>query len=284
MARRADELANGGATDGGTDDGSSDGTSEMLATSFPLVEIIKGDGNLWWGAATNKAIKSCLESKCDYVILLNDDCLLLETTLDQLVQRANEYPDTVICPVVTDVNNPAEVWWAGSSWGAHKYLPFFWLMRQRFKHRSPSTLLPKTPYSLGHKLTPILREYRRASSVAIDASLKPLMQDHLLNLEKDLRNAGYKGEFLISTSAGGCAQVKDIVERPIHAAKSGPAQAPVAARMFGNLEKAGTNYIVCDSGGTTFDVGLITNNELRYSRDTWLGGDWIGHIFYFYIN
>ena len=139
-------------------------------------------------------------------------------------------------------------------------------------------LLPKTPYSLGHKLTPILREYRRASSVAIDASLKPLMQDHLLNLEKDLRNAGYKGEFLISTSAGGCAQVKDIVERPIHAAKSGPAQAPVAARMFGNLEKAGTNYIVCDSGGTTFDVGLITNNELRYSRDTWLGGDWIGHI------
>lgn len=129
------------------DDGSSDGTSEMLATSFPLVEVIKGDGSLWWGAATNKAIKSCLESKCDYVILLNDDCLLLETTLDQLVQRANEYPDTVICPVVTDVNNPAEVWWAGSSWGAHKYLPFFWLMRQRFKHRSPSTLLPKTPYN-----------------------------------------------------------------------------------------------------------------------------------------
>ncbi len=139
-------------------------------------------------------------------------------------------------------------------------------------------LLPKTPYSLGHKLTPILREYRRASSVAIDASLKPLMQDHLLNLEKDLRKAGYKGEFLISTSAGGCAQVRDIVERPIHAAKSGPAQAPVAARMFGSLEKAGSNYIVCDSGGTTFDVGLITNNELRYSRDTWLGGDWIGHI------
>jgi len=139
-------------------------------------------------------------------------------------------------------------------------------------------LLPKIPYSLGHKLTPILREYRRASSVAIDASLKPLMQNHLLNLDKDLRNAGYRGEFLISNSAGGCSQVKDIVERPIHAAKSGPAQAPVAARMFGNLEKAGSNYIVCDSGGTTFDVGLITNNELRYSRDTWLGGDWVGHI------
>ena len=139
-------------------------------------------------------------------------------------------------------------------------------------------ILPKIPYSLGHKLTPILREYRRASSVAIDASLKPLMQDHLINLEKDLKKAGYRGEFLISTSAGGCAQVKDIVEYPIHTAKSGPAQAPVAARMFGNLEKAGSNYIVCDTGGTTFDVGLITNNKLRYSRDTWLGGDWIGHI------
>src|SRR5689334_4207392 len=35
---------------------------------------------------------------------------------------------------------------------------------------------PGIPYTLSHRLNPIIREYRRASSTAIDASLKPLMQ------------------------------------------------------------------------------------------------------------
>ncbi|MFM7779435.1 MAG: hydantoinase/oxoprolinase N-terminal domain-containing protein, partial [Alphaproteobacteria bacterium] len=40
-------------------------------------------------------------------------------------------------------------------------------------------MLPGIPYTLSHQLVPILREYRRASATAIDASLKPLMQKHL---------------------------------------------------------------------------------------------------------
>ena len=36
--------------------------------------------------------------------------------------------------------------------------------------------LPGVPYTLSSRLNPIIREYRRASSAAIDASLKPLMQ------------------------------------------------------------------------------------------------------------
>ena len=46
--------------------------------------------------------------------------------------------------------------------------------------------LPGVPYTLSSEINPILREYRRASSTAIDASLKPLMQEYLLTLEKDL--------------------------------------------------------------------------------------------------
>jgi len=39
--------------------------------------------------------------------------------------------------------------------------------------------LPGIPYTLSSQLNPIIREYRRASSAVIDASLKPLMQRHL---------------------------------------------------------------------------------------------------------
>ena len=47
--------------------------------------------------------------------------------------------------------------------------------------------LPGVPYTLSHRLNPIIREYRRASSTAIDASLKPLMQRHLDEMAVDLR-------------------------------------------------------------------------------------------------
>src|SRR5262245_26762562 len=46
--------------------------------------------------------------------------------------------------------------------------------------------LPGVPYTLSHALNPTLREYRRASSTAIDASLKPLMTEYLGNLERAL--------------------------------------------------------------------------------------------------
>jgi len=35
---------------------------------------------------------------------------------------------------------------------------------------------------------------------------------------------------------------------------------------------------VCDTGGTTFDVGLVSGGEVNSTPETWLGGRWIGHI------
>ena len=92
--------------------------------------------------------------------------------------------------------------------------------------------LPGVPYTLSHRLIPIVREYRRASATAIDASLKPLMQAHLRDMEDDLRASGCRGEILVSTSVGGCMHVDELVERPIHTVKSGPAMAPVAALTY----------------------------------------------------
>ncbi len=139
-------------------------------------------------------------------------------------------------------------------------------------------LLPGIPYTLSHQLVPIVREYRRASATAIDASLKPLMQRHLRGLESDLRAEGYDGEILISTSVGGIMRVDEVVDAPIHTAKSGPAMAPIAGRTYSGVEQLGDNVIVCDTGGTTFDVGLVRDGRLVFNRDTWLGGQWTGNL------
>jgi N-methylhydantoinase A len=139
-------------------------------------------------------------------------------------------------------------------------------------------LLPGVPYTLSHQLLPIMREYRRASATAIDASLKPLMQKHFREMEADLRQAGHSGDLLVSTSVGGCMSIAEVTERPIHILKSGPAMAPVAALYYAELEGLNRNVIVADTGGTTFDVGLVRDSALVYTRDTWLGPRFVGEL------
>lgn len=139
-------------------------------------------------------------------------------------------------------------------------------------------LVPDIPFTLSHELNPILREYRRSSSVAIDASLKPLMQKHLLDLQSDLRAEGYAGEILVSTTIGGCLDIDSVVEHPIHTVRSGPAMGPVAGRRYSSLEGRDDSVLVVDTGGTTFDVSLVRDGHIAVTQDTWIGERFTGHM------
>jgi len=138
-------------------------------------------------------------------------------------------------------------------------------------------ILPGIPYTLSHQLNPIIREYPRTSSTAIDASLKPLMQRHLTEFESDLRAANYQGEILVSACSGGVMHVKDVVEKPIYTVKSGPAMAPLAGIAYAEAEGEGNDVIIVDTGGTTFDVSMVRAGQIKFTRETWLLGEWIGH-------
>ncbi|MFT4583303.1 MAG: N-methylhydantoinase A [Gammaproteobacteria bacterium] len=141
-----------------------------------------------------------------------------------------------------------------------------------------SSELPGVPYTLSHKLNPILREYRRGSSAAIDASLKPLMQTHLRDLQSDLRQEGYVGEILISTTIGGCLDIDTVIDRPIHTVRSGPAMGPVAGRRYAELEGKVGSVLVVDTGGTTFDVSLVRDGAIAITQETWIGERFTGHM------
>src|SRR5438552_19102028 len=55
---------------------------------------------------------------------------------------------------------------------------------------------------------------------------------------------------------------------------------PVGALTYGRAEDGlgADDLIVCDTGGTTFDVGLVSGGEINYAAETWLGGRWTGQI------
>ena len=138
--------------------------------------------------------------------------------------------------------------------------------------------LPGVPYTLSHALNPTLREYRRASSAAIDASLKPLMTSYLRGLEDRLRGSGFAGRLLMVTSSGGVVDTADMASSPIHSVNSGPAMAPIAGRHYAALDGHSENAVVADTGGTSYDVALVRRGRIPVTRETWLGLEYEGHI------
>jgi N-methylhydantoinase A len=140
---------------------------------------------------------------------------------------------------------------------------------------------PHVRYTLSSLLNPVIREYRRASGTVIDASLKKLMNTYLSDLEADLAACGFRGDLFIATSYGGAWSVAEIQDRPIYTIGSGPSMAPVSAIAIAQTQcsPADAPYLlVCDTGGTTFDVSLVRAGEIQYSDETWLNGRWTGHI------
>jgi len=140
------------------------------------------------------------------------------------------------------------------------------------------THLPDVPYTLSNVLNPILREYRRASSACIDASLKPLMSHYLGGLSKRLKQAGFRGRLLMLTSKGGVMDFEDLAAAPIHAIGSGPSMAPIAGRHYAQFDINTNTAIVADTGGTTYDVSLVRKGAIPMTPETWIGQRYRGHI------
>jgi len=135
---------------------------------------------------------------------------------------------------------------------------------------------PGIPYSLSHKVNPCIREYRRFSSTAIDASLKPLVSSYVTQLEKRLEAIGYKGQLSLLTSSGGVVSAEEFVRKPIFSVDCGPALAPSAGRLIAETDLGIDNIITTDMGGTSFDVACITGGEIAVSRETEVGGYMLG--------
>lgn len=138
--------------------------------------------------------------------------------------------------------------------------------------------LPGLAVTLSHRVNPSLREYRRASATCIDASLKPLMGSYLANLEGRLQAAGFKGRLLFVASTGGVLDAADVAQAPIHSLNSGPAMAPVAGRHFAKADAGSDIAIVADTGGTSYDVSLVRGDRIPWTRETWLGDPYFGHM------
>ena len=86
-----------------TDDGSTDGTSEAVNEHFPKVNVIRGDGNLYWSRGMYKAWKEALKGNYDFYLWLNDDVELYPDFLSELMEcHALAHEQSIISGIIED--------------------------------------------------------------------------------------------------------------------------------------------------------------------------------------
>lgn len=78
------------------DDGSTDGTSEALQENYPCITVLKGDGTLWWTGAIELGMRYAIGRGSDFIIWLNDDCLIGKECIENLVDFTRRYPNSIV--------------------------------------------------------------------------------------------------------------------------------------------------------------------------------------------
>ncbi len=91
------------------DDGSTDGTGDAVKQNFPSVNILKGDGTLYWNGGMRFAFYEALKNEYDYYLWLNDDTFLHSDAIKLLLETANDIKrqksrDVIVTGTIKDID------------------------------------------------------------------------------------------------------------------------------------------------------------------------------------
>jgi N-methylhydantoinase A/oxoprolinase/acetone carboxylase beta subunit len=203
--------------------------ASRLGKPFPIVprELVRG-------------IPERIDVEGDVVVPLTDDTVLV--AIDSLVEA--DVDSIAVCLLWSFVNDSHER-----------------RIRELLRERAPHVFA-----SFSHELAPVMGEYERAATTAVNAYVGPKVVGYLEALQQRLRDSGLRHPLLVMQASGGLTSVSEAAGRPITTLDSGPTGGVLGCSYLGRLY--GEDNIVCtDVGGTSFDVGVIANGEVPIDTD-----------------
>jgi N-methylhydantoinase A len=116
------------------------------------------------------------------------------------------------------------------------------------------------PCSLSSEVSPLAKEFARASTTVIDVCMKMIYGAYTERLDAGLRDLGFAGELNYANCAAHLLAADVAMQRPFEIVFAGPAAGTVASAHFGSLIGRG-NLLCADIGGTTCDISMVTNGK-----------------------
>jgi N-methylhydantoinase A len=130
--------------------------------------------------------------------------------------------------------------------------------------------LPGIYYCISSEIMPEIFEHERGSTTMINTCLGPVVSEYLYTLVKNLEKLGFKGDVLVAHSGGGVMTAKSIAYYASRIANSGPSAGAVAGSYIAKDLCGFKNSIHLDMGGTSADVSLMSNGNMRITNDWWI--------------
>ncbi len=123
------------------DDGSTDGTSDAVRKTFPGVELILGDGNLWCSGAANLGVTRALTYDPAFILLINDDTVFDSEFLINMVMTAEKFEKSVVGGLLLLWDQPHRVFQVAPRWDT-------WFGGWRHLEKQTVWTVPQDPFEV----------------------------------------------------------------------------------------------------------------------------------------
>ncbi len=124
----------------------------------------------------------------------------------------------------------------------------------------PEDYLGSMPITLSSNVSPKSGEYTRAITTIVNAYIHGIMAEELNKLGNELRDGGYEKPLVLVHNTGGMKKMSRTKAVLTH--NAGPVAGLHGALTLGSLY-GWKDIIFTDMGGTSFDIGVITNGRLQ---------------------
>jgi len=126
--------------------------------------------------------------------------------------------------------------------------------------------LPEAHVSLSHEVSPLWREYERASTTIVDAFIKPVVSRYVQGVGRVLDERMAAKHWNLLASNGGYLSAEQAQRRPAGLLISGLAGGVIGGRYYAELARIPRAFTL-DIGGTSTDIGLILETGQQYATE-----------------
>ncbi|MDS9471466.1 hydantoinase/oxoprolinase family protein [Sporosarcina pasteurii] len=118
-------------------------------------------------------------------------------------------------------------------------------------------------------ILPEIFETDRMSTAIVNAVLGPTVSNYIKRLEGEMEALGYEGDILVLHSGGGVMTSETVPRYAARLASSGIAAGAIASKYIAEL-CGYKNAIGFDMGGTSTDISLMYEGDLRITKDWYI--------------
>ncbi|MDB5651955.1 MAG: N-methylhydantoinase A/acetone carboxylase, beta subunit, partial [Hyphomicrobiales bacterium] len=120
------------------------------------------------------------------------------------------------------------------------------------------------PVTLSYEIAPQMGEYARSNTTVVNAFLWNTIDKYISGLNQELQTLGLPDDMMVMQANGGIVRPEQMTG--IGTLQSGPAGGMIATQYVASV-LGHANVITGDMGGTSFDVGLLTEGSLTHARE-----------------